>query len=523
VIPPSSSRKPIPRRSGFLSVLRGEVAATPAAIVWGLLAALDRWAGWRLPAARGIADPRGRVSLCTPVGQRFVVESLWSADRLLLWEAVWRAPAPAKEGGSWATRLIVTEHGLGTAVTLTTELDGCTDEREAALRSPSPDTCATPRALLEALVATIPLRVDGTVLVPRARIIGAPALTDWVSFDVEDPSRTLPIILLSAFETAAGAGTPVYAMPPDLLAAAMLGTAHVAALDSHATSFALSDLVTKEGSVYLGAARVYLPPSESATGSDWRRHPVFLPDELATADGLVRLRASVTPKTPPLWVPSAAFSALRDQRSTLIVTAASSDPGDAAATVPSAHADEVAKLRARLRTAEADRAALLTQLEALTDANDTLEDETPTVLSVLLEVAEMFADVLVVHPKAIQSASESVFDDVAALRHALTTLGTLGRTAQATPLVGGLYAAFRAHGVAYASGMSESSSEKILRQFRRTWNGVVYECAEHLSLGTSYDPRHCLRVHLSWKARTADGRILIGHCGRHLDTMTSGS
>jgi hypothetical protein len=50
---------------------------------------------------------------------------------------------------------------------------------------------------------------------------------------------------------------------------------------------------------------------------------------------------------------------------------------------------------------------------------------------------------------------------------------------------------------------------------------VTYSCGEHLALGISYDPRHCLRVHFCLQPRLPDGRILIGHCGRHLDTKST--
>jgi hypothetical protein len=328
-------------------------------------------------------------------------------------------------------------------------------------------------------------------------------------------------------------------MPPDTLAAAVFGYAHVVALANHAASFALSDAVgDRTLGAYWGAARIYrpgfrhdapAPPAPVATMSliAIATHVALMEPLFRTSDALETIRGHLARTPLPTWQVTPELQRLRDERTATLATSVLLDGGAAVSAAPlDAHRALVGELRDRLRRMERERNDLLADFEdARRASDDDTEDRAPTEtpVQVLLDVADQFSDVLVVHPRAVQSASESVYEDLDALRAALTALGTLARATRAGSIGKGLRDAFAAHGVPFIPGFSESTGLRLQRQYVRTWDGVTYSCGEHLALGISYDPRHCLRVHFCLQPRLPDGRILIGHCGRHLDTKSTTS
>jgi hypothetical protein len=81
--------------------------------------------------------------------------------------------------------------------------------------------------------------------------------------------------------------------------------------------------------------------------------------------------------------------------------------------------------------------------------------------------------------------------------------------------------AFRELGVDYRAGVAPSTSEKLLRQYAVPGaDGRVYDCPEHIALGSSYDPRHCLRIYFTSRA-PSEPRFVIGHVGRHFRVLSS--
>lgn len=75
-------------------------------------------------------------------------------------------------------------------------------------------------------------------------------------------------------------------------------------------------------------------------------------------------------------------------------------------------------------------------------------------------------------------------------------------------------------------GCSSSTTPSDLRKRVRTRTriggpgGAEYESNEHIVLGSSYDPRHCLRIYFTSRA-PVEPRLVIGHVGRHFKVMTS--
>ncbi|MBW7932060.1 MAG: hypothetical protein H3C62_00335 [Gemmatimonadaceae bacterium] len=493
--------------------LVAEMAGPPALHVERLLAAVREWAGWRLPPLRHLVDVHARVVVRTPAGQWCFVEPLWRDDALLLWDVTWRVRVG---DGSWCTRLRVMPFGHATRISVRSEMAGLSAEQGASLIVGGEGACASPESLVTALASDGALLVDHVPIRAQARTLTGEHAASFVSDELADPLRRLPVVVLSALRTLTSAGGAVYVIPPDSLAAALVGRAHVIALASHAVSYAFTDAVNgRERSAYLGAARIYQPGFAPTTHDPG--HALISEMRLRT-EGIGAIRHLVPVPLWPIEPDSLELAALRDERTSQTGARVVSDGAD-----PSSSAARIAELSSTLAALQVERATMQQELaelrEALDDTDDEVAEASDTPLSVLVEVQAAYHDVLAVHPLALRSASESPFEGVESLRKALTALGDLARAARTNGGLGqDLRTSFGVRGVDFMPHLTEAAlSGRFRRQFVRRWNGQTHVCADHLRLGNSYDPRYCLRVYFDWSARDALGRVLIGHCGRHLD------
>ena len=79
--------------------------------------------------------------------------------------------------------------------------------------------------------------------------------------------------------------------------------------------------------------------------------------------------------------------------------------------------------------------------------------------------------------------------------------------------------AFRELGVDYRGGISDTTPATMRQQYLFYGpDGEEYDCVEHIALGVSRDPRHCLRIYFTSRAR-AENRFVIGHVGKHFDVQ----
>jgi hypothetical protein len=200
-------------------------------------------------------------------------------------------------------------------------------------------------------------------------------------------------------------------------------------------------------------------------------------------------------------------------------------------------ADEVA----RLRTATAIRATTgnaverrLGGIEALLrpevddqpvpEAQGQTEDEAdsgPTLVDAVRQAGSEYGDALLVLESAETTAAESPYADVDRLGAVLQAMAYVARRRQEGGLDGGLRAAFQELGIDYRSGVAKTTPEKLRRQYRFTGpDGREYDCPEHIALGATYDPKHCLRIYFTSRA-LSEPRFVIGHVGRHLTVITS--
>lgn len=121
------------------------------------------------------------------------------------------------------------------------------------------------------IATRVGLSADGRALLPTAwRLRDSADLQTLIAL-MDSPARRLPLILLSEM-TAEGGGALV---DPDRAADTLLGLAHVVAIP-FALAQDLTRLVSKEWSVFSGAARVYRPDLDRYAGA-YRRHPLLLP------------------------------------------------------------------------------------------------------------------------------------------------------------------------------------------------------------------------------------------------------
>lgn len=152
---------------------------------------------------------------------------------------------------------------------------------------------------------------------------------------------------------------------------------------------------------------------------------------------------------------------------------------------------------------------------------DTDDAEKLTLLDVLRQAATAHPDTLLVLDAAERSAADSPYTDLDRLAVILDAMAGVARRRQQGALGTSLRAAFRELGIEYRGGISPTTSEKHRQQYVvHSADGRVFDCREHIVLGTSYDPRHCLRVYFTSRA-PVEARFVIGHVGRHFDVVST--
>lgn len=153
------------------------------------------------------------------------------------------------------------------------------------------------------------------------------------------------------------------------------------------------------------------------------------------------------------------------------------------------------------------------------DAED--EAEAASLVEVLRQAALSHPDALLVLDAAERAAADSPYEDTERLAVVLDAMAGVARRRQEGALGTSLKVAFREFGLDYRGGISPTTSARHLQQYSvRGPGGEVYDCREHIVLGTSYDPRFCLRIYFTSRA-PLEPRFVIGHVGRHFDVATT--
>jgi hypothetical protein len=148
-------------------------------------------------------------------------------------------------------------------------------------------------------------------------------------------------------------------------------------------------------------------------------------------------------------------------------------------------------------------------------------EEGPPLADVVRHAATTHADALLILDDALRSAEDSPYSDVNRVAVILDAMASLARRRQAGTLGMSLRDAFREMGVDYRGFITPNTSSRHRRQYVALMpDGGKLDCEEHLVLGTSYDPRYCLRVYFTTRA-PSEPRFVIRHVGRHLDVATT--
>lgn len=141
--------------------------------------------------------------------------------------------------------------------------------------------------------------------------------------------------------------------------------------------------------------------------------------------------------------------------------------------------------------------------------------------SLLRDAATVLEEDLLILDSAIRSAEKSPFEDLLEVSVVLKAMAEMARRRQSGKLGVPMREAFAEMGIDYRGGISESTPEKLRRKYHATLpDGSTVECYEHIALGNSYDPKHCLRIYFSSHV-PKEPRFVIAHVGRHLDVIST--
>lgn len=162
-----------------------------------------------------------------------------------------------------------------------------------------------------------------------------------------------------------------------------------------------------------------------------------------------------------------------------------------------------------------------TEVEAEHDIVDEEDDTRPTLVDVVRHAGSEYGDALLVLNTAESTAHDSPYEDPDRVATVLQAMAYVARRRQEGGLESGLRAAFQELGLDYRAGIAKSTSERLRQQYNFSdGEGREYFCPEHIAIGSTYNPRRCLRIYFTSRA-PSEPRFVIGHVGRHLTVKSS--
>lgn len=505
--------------------------------------ALRSWIGDRWPADAPwftIGEP-GIVR--TRDGNLFRWEPYADGDRAII-DFTWRHPHRGAPDIAWSTRVTYATPDR-TLARLTMRVGNSGPDLT------STDALLTSRPRLsQYLRRYFGIRCDGAPLAETPRKLGADDVPHLVRYELFDPQRSQPVVVLSPHADGR------FAIDPCQIADEFLGLATVVVLADSDAAWALTrELGSRSLSCFRGAMRVYLA-GFSLQADPWQ-HPLILPHQLAVAGRRLRLAQTLALLTTRRFAEDPRLAELREERTVALLQRQQTMAKQMAASIrdaadkhdyvqlADAYATENSALKhelARLQAENEDLRDRIGQLESKVKAlgyalrarggspaetepteADLFDAEAATVLEAVEHAQTVYAETLVFLPNAIETAAASPFRRPAELQHAFTVLAELARTAKTKggELGRPLREILKERGIDYRPGIARTTSKKHRAQYEFVdEQGAVHVCEEHLCWGSSYDAAECLRVYLNSNALT-QGRIIIGHVGEHLDGATT--
>ncbi|NWB51283.1 hypothetical protein [Pseudomonas gingeri] len=370
--------------------------------------------------------------------------------------------------------------------------------------------------------------------------------------EVERPERSYPIILVSS-----SGGT--YAIDPDRLRTIVVGLASVVAIPGDVDTFELEGLIGRRYIAFGGAIKVILP-MRSKSGSDYAGTILFRPEDLdayrvgagsieSEILGSIVHYSNLRLSWQHVSIDRVSHEVLRSKlQSALSNASGTSNSAELDEYVEllveadrdiKAKEEEILELRDDVaERVEKDRAAQA-KIESLTRAlsgrrvDDVVDEDSMGVFVTLRDglwalqkdaisleqtlrvLSILYADRLVVQETAFKSAGES---DRGGFKHSLKAYELLVRLVtlywQVLESGGGDQKAKEVFGSSYTANEASLSNDG---KRRRTFNykGKDFLMERHLKIGVKDSLAETLRVHFEWVAQ--DKKIIVGHCGKHLD------
>lgn len=368
---------------------------------------------------------------------------------------------------------------------------------------------------------------------------------------VEDERRSAPYVLISP------TADQHYLVDPARLSSLLVGIADIVVIPKDADTFEIERLVGPRYSAYRGAVNVLFAPRRLGqfTSVDCVR---LLPDQLAATYGdggspesevlsIVTHRTSLPNSWRHVSPETVMRERLRVQLSTSIAKARASSLSqqEYIELLQVADSDmclkdkELASLQQDIEERDAEVRRLEYETEALKSAlaargdedrtNDTqppisfaafrdtvdaLQRENPSLEQSLQLVRALYPERVTVLDSAFTSARAS-----AGFKHKLKAFHLLWKLItsywEAMRGRGGDAIAKQVFGEAFAAREAESISKQGIKRRTFPYNGQQVEMFKHLRIGIKDSASETLRIYFYWDAK--DQRIVIGHCGKHLD------
>jgi hypothetical protein len=357
-------------------------------------------------------------------------------------------------------------------------------------------------------------------------------------------SRRLPILLVSTDEYGHTA------VDPARLAKRISGTAHLR-LIPYELSYELTRATSKQMSTFLGAVRIYMPSIDRGN-PDQFQHPLWLP---RTLNDSKRIIGQITDRILPVGFRDRTgderfwrIGLLREVASRQIADTVSGSELDKSiaanaaliAELENARQDETSAqslmeeandklmiVQAEVERLKQDKSDLRHQVASRTVAKSNssvtitpsdikaISDGEHSLERSLRVISAMFADNVVVLESAYNSAAEShKFQKQPKAFDMIWSLCSTYRDALAEGL-GDVKARQEFGRDGYSAKESEKLSEAGRRRRTFNYNGTNLFMEKHLKIGVADNLTETLRIHFEWLSD--EKKIVIGHCGGHLD------
>jgi hypothetical protein len=447
-------------------------------------------------------------------------------------------------GRRWVTEIGLRQERSGEPVECTFLLK--TDEVSARVIAPIQVT--RPRLVADLVEECSPSAKTPGVKIKILDEISATAFL----VEVEHEERTCPLVVVSPSRNGS------YMVTPARLRSLLVGIADVVDVPMGADTYTIEEKVGRRYSAWAGAINVIFSPRRGAKSTYCETvlfRPIQLEDMVNDGKNIEsELLAAITHRTnlPYSWrhisLETVSQARLRAQLASSIASARKSgEVEEYVALLEAADAElgakekEVLKFRldldernSEVRKLQADIDGLKHALSGRESSQDVTVDEIstlsplrnavaavidgePKIEQSLTIVSTLFPDRIVVLESARNSARES---DLGGFRHGKKAFELIWKLANGYWLSlsdgGGDQQAKIVFGNnAYAQNEGEALSKEGKRRRTFGYRGRDLLMEKHLKIGVKDSVAETLRIHFEWLAD--EKRLLIGHCGKHLD------